>query len=139
LPTGYGRLRVHYRYVYAHRLSYALTFGPIPDGMFICHRCDNPPCVRPDHLFLGTPSENSVDRERKERGGASKIVAARRARGERHGIAKLDADKVRTVRALRAQGISQAAIASRLGVGSTAIQNVLNGSTWSHVPVEVPS
>lgn len=67
-PSGYGR---HSKF-YAHRVAYELVHGPIPAGMFVCHRCDNPPCCNPAHLFLGTPEDNAKDRERKGRGGAKK-------------------------------------------------------------------
>lgn len=66
-PKGYGVLTLNGRRWYAHRLSYTLTNGPIPDGLFVCHRCDHPPCVRPDHLFLGTMQENFADMRRKGR------------------------------------------------------------------------
>lgn len=67
---GYGTLRKGGRdqsTAYSHRLSYTINIGPIPEGMVVCHRCDNPPCCRPDHLFLGTQAENVADKIAKGR------------------------------------------------------------------------
>ena len=58
---GYGKLKRERHICAAHRLSWEFNFGPIPDGMLILHRCDNPPCVRPDHLLLGTAADNTAD------------------------------------------------------------------------------
>lgn len=75
MADGYGSARRNSKTVLAHRLSYELTFGPIPDGLMVCHTCDNKPCVRPDHFFLGTCRDNIQDASRKgrlacgERGG----------------------------------------------------------------------
>jgi hypothetical protein len=67
--SGYGNLNVPgtRRKILAHRAVYELTFGPIPDGLLVLHRCDNPRCVRPEHLFLGTHRENAHDKIRKGR------------------------------------------------------------------------
>lgn len=65
--AGYGYFSIKDRRFFAHRLAFALVNGPIPPGLFVCHRCDNPPCCRPDHLFLGTTRDNVVDAMRKGR------------------------------------------------------------------------
>lgn len=68
LPAGYGLVRRGGVRMYAHRVAWSIVNGPIPDGMLVCHRCDNPPCCNPDHLFLGSHLANMQDRDAKNRG-----------------------------------------------------------------------
>lgn len=118
---GYGRF-VHNHKVYkAHRFSYEIYFGAIPDGFMVCHRCDNKPCVRPSHLFLGVAKDNSVDAMLKDRV----------AYGESHGRAKLTADDARSiVREYRDGRASQNALSRRFGVAPNAIWCIVHGLHW---------
>ena len=101
----------------AHRVAYELMIGPIPPGTFVCHRCDNPPCVNPDHLFLGTGADNVRDRDEK----------GRQAKGQGHGRAKLSEHDVLDVLASDA---SNKALGERFGVSRTAIYLIRAGLNW---------
>ena len=116
---GYGTLRVEGRSVYAHRFSYELHRGPIPDGLGVLHRCDVHHCVTPDHLFLGTQADNNRDRDQK----------GRHAVGHKNGRAKLTWEKVREIRR-RAGTVSAAALGREFGVGDTAIGDIIHGRRW---------
>ncbi len=135
---GYGRMKRDGRRVAAHRVSWEVHFGPIPDGMLVCHRCDNPPCVRPDHLFLGTVSDNNHDmiaKGRDARGdrSGSRLHPERLARGETHPRAKLSSEAVRVIRAAAAAGAHKTTLARRFGVSDTSIGRVLTRASWAHV------
>lgn len=112
----------------AHRLSYELHVGPIPDGLAVCHRCDTPQCVNPRHLFLGTPTENFEDMRRKGRGKPPPLH-----RGQAHPFAKLTEDIVRECRRRHEAGESQRALAREFGVAKPTMQHALTGLTWRHV------
>lgn len=157
---GYGKLATVSRTIrQAHRVGYELNVGPIPPGMLVCHRCDNPKCVAPHHLFLGTHRDNSRDMVRKGRQAQQRdpgliAVGARNgarskpnrvARGDRHGSRTMPG-RVRRgeqhgmsvatealVRQARSGGYTVLQAAALLGIGRRAAHMVLSGKTWRHV------
>jgi hypothetical protein len=122
-PLPYGRMAVGgKRAELAHRLSYVLHCGPIPDGMNVLHSCDNPRCVRPSHLFLGDNLTNVADKVSKGRQSAMP--------GEAHPMAKLSEAQVVEILRSTATG---AALARRFGVTPTAICSIRRGRSWGHL------
>ena len=120
----YGKYRLDGRRMGAHRVAWELTNGPVPAGMEVCHRCDNPWCVNPAHLFLGTHVDNIRDCHRK--GRASKV----RAYGVKHGRTKLTADDVRDI---RASADLQRVIAKRYGIHQQAVSRLQRGESWKYL------
>jgi HNH endonuclease len=137
---GYGVLdapmpgRKRWRPHTASRLSWEIHFGPIPDGMDVLHHCDTPPCVRPDHLFLGTDVDNRRDQVAKGR------HAKRLPRGADGNNAKLTTEQVQHMRAIRAEtGRCYASIAAEFGVSDgAAAQAIQGGGGWSELPGAIP-
>lgn len=116
---GYGRWKSRG----AHRHSFVIHKGPIPDGMVVMHSCDNRVCVNPSHLSLGRIADNVLDA----------VSKGRNAKGERIGAAKLTAEQVMEVRALHASGVASRKIGSRFGVSKTTVMDIVNGKYWRHV------
>ena len=111
-----------------HRFAYELEFGPIPDGMSVLHRCDNPPCCNPKHLFIGTQADNMHDMDEKLR----RITPDRK--GARHGMARLTEDDVRDIRRRYSTGtVTQAALACHFRVTQAQISSVVLRKSWSHI------
>ena len=128
--SGYGVVMFQRKNYLVHRLSYELHFGPIPDDMWVLHRCDNPICVRPDHLFLGTPQDNTSDMIAKNRRISP---TPNPKRGQEHPMAKLTGIQVDKIRSLYATGqYKQANLARRYGVTRTTICDILHGRIWKH-------
>ncbi|MDO8671246.1 MAG: HNH endonuclease [Dehalococcoidia bacterium] len=132
---GYGRIYVGSRprrSTRAPRVSWELHFGPILDGMFVCHHCDTPSCVRPDHLFLGTARDNARDMVTK--GRARQGRCSNQVFGERHGMAKLTDSQVADIRQRYALGgISHRKLAGQYAVSFATIARLLEGKSWTHV------
>lgn len=128
LKSGYGILQItkhkkHKKYL-AHRLSWKIHNGDIPEGLCVLHKCDVPCCVNPDHLFLGTSTENNADRDRKNRQG----------KGEQLPQSKLTEKQVLEIRKRYASDhIRILDLAAEYAVTKPCIQNIVNRKTWKHL------
>lgn len=133
---GYGDFRVIGGHAKAHRVAYELGIGPIPEGMLVCHRCDNRACVRPDHLFHGTASDNARDSVAKGRWitGVRIPPPPHDQRGQKSHTAKLSDDAALSIRTrYLAKAATQQELATEYGVHKRTIQRVLSSETWGHV------
>lgn len=122
---GYGQMKLNGRIQRAHRAAYAFFVGEIPASLFVLHHCDNPSCVKPSHLFLGTQADNMQDAVRKGR----RAVNA----GENNPASKLTWEDVREIRAVRGR-MTHREIAGAHGVSPAAVSAILSGRKWRVAP-----
>lgn len=121
----YGQMKIpkQRKQEYAHRIAYLIHKGEIPEGMQVCHRCDNPKCVNPSHLFLGTCAENHADMKAK----------GRHLYGEKNTQAKLNLEMVNQIHGMLKLNIPQWKIARAFGVSQITISRIKRHLRWQHV------
>lgn len=125
IPAGFSQPG---RTVGAHRVAWTLTYGPIPKGLWVLHRCDNPGCVNPYHLFLGTHEDNQADAARK----------GRMAYGERNASSKLTEEEVRRIRELYATGKwTWQKLADKFGISDVQVGHIIHREQWARLDEEM--
>ena len=121
IKKDYGHIKMDGKMILTHRFSWTIHFGKIPEDLCVLHTCDNPPCVNPNHLFLGTIADNNKDRDDKNRQAKLK--------GENHGMAKLTWDKVKEIRNLKNQ-LSQRKIAKMFNIHRGTVSKIHTNKIW---------
>ena len=120
---GYGTIRVGAKKQYAHRVSYYINTGEDPGGKCVCHRCDNPACVNPDHLFLGTHKDNTLDMLQKNR----------QIKGEQQTTAKISETQVKAILTLVELGFTRKRVAEIFKIKVLTVYRIVKGRAWKHV------
>lgn len=120
---GYGLMNYRHKDYLAHRVSYMIHFGPIPTGMVVCHKCDNPECTNPNHLFLGTPADNIADMVKKGRQSKDRMRGA-----------KVTVADVLEIRRLYAKGTPPKQLATMFGLSRSGIASIVKRRSWKDIP-----
>jgi hypothetical protein len=120
---GYGQITDAGKMMATHRLSWEMHNGPIADGLCVLHHCDNPACVRPDHLFLGTRKDNAIDM----------VGKGRQLRGQANAMSKLEAGDIPLIRRAVAIGFRQKDVAAAYGVDHRTVSQIARGIRWRHI------
>jgi hypothetical protein len=126
---GYGHFWINkFLFLASHRISWMIHNGKIPKGICVLHHCDNPSCVRPDHLWLGTKGDNAIDMVRKGRNKYGDV------RGEKNGCAKLVKKQILKIKKLWiTKKFIQKELAKNFGISQQQISRILNRNRWKHV------
>lgn len=137
---GYGRIWIETRMVMAHRVAYAITNSDVPENLSVCHSCDNPGCVNPEHLWLGSHLENMTDMYQKKRRKAASgkkngthTRPDKVRRGEKNNTAKLTPTEVAEIRNLSQQGVSRLQLSQTYKVSIFAIRQIITKKSWQHI------
>lgn len=139
--NGYGYFGVSGKMIRAHRISWMMHNGVIPNKLHVLHKCDTPSCVNPSHLFLGTHKENMMDRDLKGRNkihcgdsNGARIHPEKLARGSKNKSSKLSEEKILKIRLIYSLGgISQKELAAQFNMNQTTIGDIIRRETWKHV------
>jgi hypothetical protein len=126
---GYGDILIERKHIGAHRVSYEIHCGPIPNGLWVLHKCDNPPCCNPNHLFLGTARDNIHDMMSKGRSSNKN-----KALGSQNGKSKLAESDITDIRQQFSNGTPYRHIAKSYNVSVSCICDIIYRKTWKHVP-----
>jgi len=125
--NGYGIFSIKKKENYAHRLSYLIHKGEIPSGKFICHSCDNPPCVNPDHLWLGDALSNNQDRIKK---GRIRIKDIRKKNGV---LTENQILEIRKIYRFNERGFGSGILSKKYGVTTETILSIVKRKSWKHI------
>ena len=123
MPDGYGCFWMNNKNITTHRTVWELTYGPIPDGLLVCHHCDTPLCVNPKHLFLGTQKDNSTDM----------VLKGRSLKGEANPFSKLNKNDIKAIRNLLLKGETYKMIAKKFNISTSPVYRIKHGKGWVHV------
>jgi hypothetical protein len=131
-PNGYAYATMYEtnKKEHVHRISYRVFKGEIPEGLYVCHHCDNKKCLAPDHLFLGSAKDNMQDALKK---GRLEHIKLMHAKGEKNGSSKLKEYEVQEIKKLILEGVKIAIISRKFNVSWSVIDSIKRNKTWRHV------
>ena len=137
LNKGYGTCRVRKIQRPAHRMAFIIQNGAIPDGLHVLHKCDNPRCVNPEHLFTGTASDNMLDMVSKKRDKHSRGFPQNRPKGEENPHAKLTGESVIRMRRMSlGRCANQSELARMFNIARSTVSQILSGKRWPHIALD---